>query len=144
MKRDELQKILRAYMEEHGAMEFLWTVDDELLRPTIHHKRHEMICAQGDFRGTFDYNRGLLVVSIGVYGNSEVTPVTFSTCMMILNIDDGFWRAESKHFATIAEAQELADKVSDEFVDKIGTKLPTEDKLNEFLRPFGMSGHSEG
>lgn len=144
MKRDELQKILREYMEEHGAMQFLWTVDDELLRPTTYRMCHEMICAQGDFRGTFDYNRGLLVVSISVYGNSEVTPTTFSTRMSIWNVDDGSWRAESKHFATITEAQELADKVSAEFVDKIGTKLPTEEELNEFLRPFGMYGHSEG
>ena len=64
--------------------------------------------------------------------------------MSIWNIDDGSWRAESKHFDTISEAQELADRVSDEFVDKIGTKLPTEEELNEFLRPFGMYGHPEG
>jgi hypothetical protein len=144
MKRDDLQKILRDYMEEHGAMEFLWAVDDELLRPTMYRTRHQRICAQGDFRGTFDYNRGLLVVSIGVYGNSEMTPVTYSTCMSIWNIDDGSWRAESKHFDTIGEAQELADRVSDEFEDKIRTKLPSEEDLNEFLRPFGMYGHSEG
>ena len=47
-------------------------------------------------------------------------------------------------YDTKEEAQELADKVASGFVKNYGTKLPTEDELNEFLRPFGMYGHSEG
>ena len=106
MKRDDLQKILRAYMEEHGAMEFLWAIDDELFRPTIRNSRHGMICATGDFKGNSDYGRGLLVVSICVY--QEYKQELYSVSMSILNIDDGIWRAVSKNFDTREEAQELA------------------------------------
>jgi hypothetical protein len=143
MKRDELQKILREYMEEHGAMEFLWTVDDELLRPTFYRGGHEIICATGDFRGNFDYGRGLLVVRFSVYADWQ-NKDTYSVDMPIWNIDDGTWRAVSKNFDNREDAQKLCDKVFEDFKHKFGSKLPSEEDLNVFLRPFGMYGHSEG
>lgn len=143
MKRDELQKILRDYMEENGAMEFLWTVDDELLRPTLYRGGHEIIVATGDFRGNFDYGRGLLVVRFSVYTDWKQKDI-HSVNIPILNIDDGIWRAVSKDFDNKEEAQKLCDEVFESFKNEFGSKLPSEDMLNEFLRQFGMYGHYEG
>jgi hypothetical protein len=132
-------------MKEHGAMEFLWAVDDELFNPVDYKGKKQFIVATGDFDGNFDYGWGLMVVYIGVY-TDRVNKEKDIHCvsMPILNVDDGIWRAVSKNFDNREDAQSLADAVAKEFINTFGYRLPSENELNEFLRPFGMYGGYEG
>lgn len=147
MKREEFQKIVSEYREENGCQEFLWAMDDELFSTVKRDKKHfrvEQIMAQGDFRGTFDYDRGLLVVKIYTLDVNWSSNTKYGTVLLITNIDDGSWRATSKEFTNAEDANELSEKLSVAFFKEYRTKLPDEKELNEFLRPFGLWGHSEG
>lgn len=141
MKREDFQLSLEKYKENGGAMEFLWAIDETLFKPIKRNGGYEIVVALGDFRGNFDYDRGLMVIYFRVYREINYG---YQVNISILNIDDGGWRAVSNFFKSEEEAKVLLDRVFNGFVNNFGKKLPSEKELNDFLLPFGMFGHSEG
>jgi hypothetical protein len=99
------------------------------------------ISATGLFE-LFDYEKGFLFVSVTV----ERTPDPEKACcrVHIGNIDDGQWQARSDLIFT-KKAQSLVDEVAKalflEGGKMIGLRiLPSSERLNEILEPFGMYG----
>lgn len=126
MKREELQEILLKYLQEKGSMEFLWTVDDILFTPKI--EKNEKygflswgkVMALGDFRGNFDYGQGLMVIKIRScpsqsWYRDEKQPMTYVIDMVILNIDDGIWRATSNEFTSLEKANGVVELLYQKF-----------------------------
>lgn len=58
-------------------------------------------------------------------------------------LDDGTWGAWSKLFDHKDDAIDLMNKLGEELLPELAV-LPTDEKLNEMLRPYGMYGEYEG
>ena len=110
-------------------------------------KSYGAVRATGAFKASFDYGRGLMYVTISTspYCEKVGTPVMFETRVHIGNIDDGSWEAYSRHYTNAEECNQLTEKVYQAFVKSEGrdTVLPTEEELNEMLRPLGMWGSTQ-
>lgn len=91
----------------------------------------------GEFKGTSDYGRGFLQVSIHI-GTSEKNP----GCISISNIDDGVWQAFAIGGVLITE--EIAKNVIEQVFNPLNGILPTEEDLNEQLMEFGLWGEFTG
>ena len=85
-----------------------------------------------------DYNAGLYSVKLCVQVNTYVTYTTYNAWLLIGNLDDGEFTAQSKEFNTREEAQALVDEVA--LVLDDWTVMPSLNELNEQLLKFGMSG----
>lgn len=95
--------------------------------------KYEGVFIAGDFDGLFDYDAGLLQVSISISQEVEGCRVFFT----ITTIDDGMWQAISKSMSR-KEADTLADKIYNEY--PWDTKLPHKDEMISFLASFQMYG----
>ena len=141
---------------------FLWAVDDHIMKwfdvSDAGGKKYGAIRATGKFEGNFDYSRGLMMMHIETSINHKFAPKgkskdekyvdTYQTIVSITNVDDGIWNAYSKEFSSMAEADELTDKLYlayQEFEnDNYGKSLPTEKELNGFLVIHGLWGEFTG
>lgn len=95
---------------------------------------YEGTLATGDFKGVGDYDRGLLSVRIGQHIKFPLTKICIST------IDDGTWQGSSN---TIFTAEQI-DTLIKNFIEEYRFKLPSEEKLNEFLSKYGIYGLNTG
>ena len=97
---------------------------------------------KGKFEENFDYNRGLLLVSIRTFGNSTDK---YCCSISITNIDDGTWQADSASATSLEEANELTIKVKNAFVameeSDWGYILPPEKEINDLLMKYAMWGY---
>jgi hypothetical protein len=95
--------------------------------------KYVAIFATGDFDGNFDYDRGLLQVTIifnSTHGEGE------QLLGYITNIDDGVWQIYRATCLSQEEAMELCKDLKKQY----GTRLPTEKILNEFLYKYRAYG----
>lgn len=95
---------------------------------------YEGTLATGDFKGVFDYDRGLLSVRIGQHIKFPLTKISIST------IDDGVWQGSSNNVFIGDEIDSLAKN----FIEEFGIRLPSEEELNNFLREYGIYGVNTG
>ena len=103
----------------------------------------------GKFDGNFDYNRGIMCLRIYTF----ITPCqkgnhTYSARVLITNVDDGVWDANSKEFDNAADANKLTQAVYDGYREfertHYGKSLPTEKELNDVLMVHGLWGEFTG
>ncbi len=98
----------------------------------------------GDFNGIFDYDRGLLHISItSTYSGQFMYNVMFC----ISTIDDGVWQAwDSKCDYSLVGAEYRVKEIAEHFMGHMGRglKLPTEKILNEWLMEKSMWGTFTG
>ena len=88
--------------------------------------------------GLSHYNSGIHNIHISISGNYENKIISYGVLFSIGNLDDGLWQAWSKYFPTQQEAIDLAEKIAPILDDLV--VLPTSEKLNDMLKPFGLFG----
>lgn len=96
------------------------------------------IFATGDFEGTFDYDRGLLQMT--VLFDNRYREDTEYVVGYVTNIDDGVWQMFRDTTLAQQEARELCELIKKTF----GTRLPNEAILNGLLSEYGIFGMFTG
>lgn len=102
------------------------------------------VVATGRFDQLGDYGQGLLRIRIGAMFLCGGKPEGLREVQILLTtIDDGCWRAVAAPLETEA-ADALATRIAEDFAREFSKVLPTENRLNEWLRQFGLWGMYEG
>lgn len=103
------------------------------------------ISTKGNFE-LVDYNAGLYDVSIKAVGEGyyegDEHKSRWAVRFMVSNLDDMMWIGYSKNYDSKEECIKHVDFVAS-ILDDLVT-MPTEQELNEMLRPFGIFGTFEG
>jgi len=99
------------------------------------------VVTSGDFTVLGDYNAGLLRIHIGA-GPGEHLDGQCQAQFFVGTIDDGGWVAR-RVMPDKSSAFQLVRRVHESFETTWGVKLPSENRLNEWLREFGMYGTPE-
>src|SRR5574343_1256659 len=119
MKKDYTKEDIEQFLNEavfSKRENILWFIDSYLLewkdysvysKSKQKYQKFEAVRTTGQFQGNFDYNRGLLYITITTSFFEE----GFQTRFIITNIDDGVWSAESKVFNSIDECNEFTNKL---------------------------------
>lgn len=109
---------------------------DEIVKPLVGLKVvNESLAGgvvfSGMFKGTHDYNRGYLFITINTAPSHSY--------FVISSIDDGGW------LATINDVENFdLNKFVNDFNNEVGVKLPLEEELNNFLIMRNMYGTFNG
>lgn len=94
-----------------------------------------------------DYNAGLVSVSLSVqadrYDQALNKFFDYVVFLSVGTLDDGSWAAWSKTYEDVNEATAMMNKIGEELLPDL-VVLPTDEKLNEMLRPYGLFGEYQG
>lgn len=110
----------------------IWEISKSLGLKEISEFHYEGTLATGKFDQLFDYDTGLLFVSIQSNEGLNICPMSIST------IDDGVWTVEGNL------KKEKVKILANEFIEEFGQILPTEEELNKFLQKYGLYGTYTG
>jgi hypothetical protein len=98
--------------------------------------KYSKLCITNDFE-LFDYDRGIVCLQAYVTATPGIDDSN-RVRIIITNIDDGMWAAESPCMG-LTEAKSLLHLVAKEVLANLHL-LPTNEKLNELLIPYKIYG----
>ncbi len=110
--------------------------------------RHEIVIPTGDFKGNFDYGRGMLLLSVNTYADFSTGGLKWKVGIQFTNIDDGGWDASNGIlYEDYVGANKITDKMKDVLDDWFKANqyvLPNEETFNNILRSHGFWGEFTG
>lgn len=99
------------------------------------------VSAKGLFN-LFEYGRGIYWVHVETVGYGRELDgkpiIQYCVLFSVGTINDGNWQAWSTYHSK-EKCQEIVEKINKEIFPDLGS-MPSEEMLNELLKPFGLFG----